>query len=29
MAKALKDEGVAVEIIAKTSGLSVEEIERL
>ena len=29
MAKALKDKGVAIEIIAETSGLSKEEIEKL
>ena len=29
MAKALKDKGVDIEIIAETSGLSVEEIEKL
>ena len=29
MAKALKDRGVAIEIIAETSGLSAEEIEKL
>ena len=29
MAKALKDKGVAIEIIAETSGLSVDEIEKL
>ncbi len=29
MAKALKDKGVAIDIIAETSGLSVEGIEKL
>ena len=29
IAKALKDKGVDIEIIAETSGLSVEEIEKL
>ena len=29
MAKALKDKGVAIDIIAETSGLSKEEIEKL
>ena len=29
MAKALKDKGVAIEIIAETSGLSKEKIEKL
>ena len=29
MAKALKDKGVSVDIIAETSGLSIEEIEKL
>ncbi len=29
MAKALKDKGVAIDIIAETSGLSAEEIEKL
>ncbi len=29
MAKAMRDKGVAIEIIAETSGLSKEEIEKL
>ena len=29
MAKALKDKGISIEIIAETSGLSKEEIEKL